>query len=213
MTLLRNMALAAVALTVFGIVGSGLVALTHALTRDRILHNERQTLIRNLAELVPPERYDNDPLLDTLEASHTLLGDRQPHTFYRARAGGEPVVLFTQVVAPQGYGGDIELLLGVYPDGTLAGVRVLGHHETPGLGDEIELSKSDWILAFNGRSLRNPGAEGWQVRKDGGVFDQFTGATITPRAVVSAVHDFLLYFRDNKRELFAPTADSAGDQT
>ena len=105
-------------------------------------------------------------------------------------------------VAPEGYGGGIRLLVAINYDGTLAGVRVLSHHETPGLGDKIEAERSDWILQFEGLSLENPAPRNWRVKKDGGRFDQFTGATITPRAVVAAVYDALVYFEAHREALF-----------
>jgi electron transport complex protein RnfG len=110
------------------------------------------------------------------------------------------------VVATEGYSGPIHLLVGIRYDGSLAGVRVVAQHETPGLGDGIEEDRSNWIFQFNGRSLDNPGAKGWAVRKDGGVFDQLTGATISPRAVVKAVHAALLYYRAHREQLFTTPA-------
>ena len=106
-------------------------------------------------------------------------------------------------IAPNGYNGPIHLLVGIKADGTLAGVRVVKHRETPGLGDVVEISRSDWILGFNDRSLSKPDEKGWKVKRDGGIFDQFTGATITPRAVVKAVHNALLYFEKNQVILFS----------
>ena len=97
------------------------------------------------------------------------------------------------MVSREGYSGPINLLVAVNVDGTLSGVRVVSHKETPGLGDKIETNKDDWILGFVGKSLSNPSEALWKVRKDGGEFDQFTGATITPRAVVNAVREVLKY--------------------
>ena len=124
-------------------------------------------------------------------------------TVYRARRDGAPVALVLTAVAPDGSSGPIELLVGVNADGTVAGVRVLAHRETPGLGDPIEASRSDWVLAFAGRSLGDPPPAGWTVRRDGGAFDQFTGATITPRAVVHAVRRVLEYVGANQEALYA----------
>jgi electron transport complex protein RnfG len=115
------------------------------------------------------------------------------------------------VVARGGYAGDIELLVGVRADGRVAGVRVVEHHETPGLGDGIEADKSDWIRGFDGRSLGDPPREDWAVRRDGGDFDQFTGATITPRAVVEAVRDTLIYFEDHRDQVFAQNRQNPGE--
>ena len=131
-----------------------------------------------------------------------LLGTDSNSVVYRARLGGEPVAAVFNSIAPDGYSGSIHLLVGVYVDGSLAGVRVVKHSETPGLGDGIEKRKSDWIDIFDGKSLANPGANGWRVKRDGGVFDQLTGATITPRAVVEAVHNTLLYYQRNADMIF-----------
>jgi electron transport complex protein RnfG len=106
------------------------------------------------------------------------------------------------VTAPDGYNGDIRLLAGIDAGGTVLGVRVVSHRETPGLGDPIEVDKSDWILGFANKSLRNPETGGWAVKRDGGQFDQFTGATISPRAVVRTIHNTLLYFETNRQMLF-----------
>jgi len=133
------------------------------------------------------------------------LGTQEPVTVYRARKHGQPVALFATPVAPDGYSGPIQLLIGVRADGALAGVRVLSHKETPGLGDGIDEKRSPWILAFTGKSLSDPGPDGWKVKKDGGAFDQFTGATITPRAVVKATHKFLEYVQTHREQLFAPS--------
>ena len=117
------------------------------------------------------------------------------------RKNGQVTGFILPAVAPDGYSGDIRLIIGIRADGTLAGVRVTAHNETPGLGDKVELRKHPWILSFEGRSLRNPPRDQWQVKKDGGVFDQFTGATITPRAVVRKVRDTLQFYREHGDEL------------
>jgi electron transport complex protein RnfG len=148
--------------------------------------------------------YDNDPLTDTiLLQDEELLGSAEPLLAHRVRRGGDTVALLLNVVAPDGYGGPIRLLLAVDAQGRVLGVRVLAHRETPGLGDPVEERRSDWIHGFDGRSLGDPPAGRWQVRRDGGDFDQFTGATITPRAVVHAVRDALDYVARHRGELFA----------
>ena len=131
------------------------------------------------------------------------LGSKKPLNIYRARKEGKNIAVIISAVAPDGYAGDISLLVAIDNSGKLIGVRVAKHRETPGLGDAIELKRSDWILNFNGRSLDNPGKKGWRVKRDGGVFDQFTGATITPRAVVKAVYKALEYFKQNSDVLFS----------
>ena len=136
------------------------------------------------------------------------LGQRSPQSAYLALKDGAPSALILPVTAPDGYSGAIHLLVGIFADGRLAGVRVLGHKETPGLGDKIELAKSQWIRSFDGKSLSNPGAEGWAVKKDRGEFDQFAGATITPRAVVKAVHGALQYFDAHRAQLLGLAEDA-----
>jgi len=202
--ILRNMSLAAGLLVVFALIGSGLVSLTYDGTRERIAANEKEALVRSLQELVPPDRYDNDPLADAIRVTGGALGVQEPVTVYRARRGGQPLALFTTVTAPDGYSGPIKMLVGVYNSGVLAGVRVISHRETPGLGDAIELRKTHWITQLDARSIGSPYARDWKVAKDGGYFDQLTGATITPRAIVRAVYGFLTYFQANRSALFAP---------
>jgi electron transport complex protein RnfG len=129
---------------------------------------------------------------------------------YRARYDGDPVALVLNMVAPDGYNGDIRMLVAVNADGTISGVRVVAHRETPGLGDPIERRRSDWILSFDQRSLGNPDEQGWAVRRDGGQFDQFTGATVTPRAVVEAVQRALEFVDRHQETLYrqAPAPES-----
>lgn len=187
--------------------GAALVGLTFNETRDAIKHNEELTLLRKLNNIIPAETYDNDLLLDTIVIKPDyLLNTKEDTLAYRARKGAQNVAVVFTSVAPNGYNGPIQLLVGVKANGTLSGVRVVKHRETPGLGDVVEISRSNWILDFNDRSLSNPNEKGWKVKRDGGVFDQFTGATITPRAVVKAVHNALLYFDKNQVTLFSKQA-------
>lgn len=199
----RSILISALFLFLFAVIGSGLVALTFDMTAERIVENQRRAMLKSLNELVPEERYDNDIFTDTLTVSVTgFPGITGPVTVYRARKDGWPVAAVLAVTSADGYNGNIRLLVAINMDGTLAGVRVVNHRETPGLGDAIEHEKSDWILGFDGRSLGDPVLEKWNVKRDGGVFDQFTGATITPRAVVKAVRDALLYFGPRRQSLF-----------
>lgn len=201
------MLIGALILGLFAVVGTGLVALTHDGTAERIAENERQALLRSLHQIIPPDSHDNDIYTDIIQVHDPLLGSEQPVNVYRARLGETPVAAVIASVAPDGYSGAIKLLVGINYDGTLSGVRVISHKETPGLGDAIEAERSDWILAFNGRSLGNPDQTRWKVKKDGGVFDQFSGATITPRAVVQAVYHTLRYYQTHREVLFAPADD------
>lgn len=203
--LARNMLISALLLGGFAVIGTAIVAWTQDVTRERIAENERAALLRKLHILVPREAHDNDMYEDRIRVrAPDALGSPFALPVYRARQNGEPVAAILTAVAPDGYSGPIRLLVAVRHDSTLAGVRVLSHRETPGLGDAIEASRSDWIHDFEGKSLGEPPAEQWRVRRDGGVFDQFTGATITPRAVVDAVRRALVYFEAHRDELFEP---------
>lgn len=184
------------------IVAVAILTGVYGLTRERIVEQQREAERRSLNQVLPPGGYDNDLLDDVVWVSDPALGGPGERKVHRARRAGDPVAAILPVTAPNGYNGAIELLVGIRYDGTLSGVRVTGHRETPGLGDQIDLRVDDWILSFTGRALGDPPAEGWAVRRDGGEFDQFTGATITPRAVVAAVRSALEYFEANREALF-----------
>lgn len=206
-----HMGRSALLLGLFALVGTGLVAITYTGTEQRIADAERSYLLRSLNTVIPPERYNNNIFQDSIEVSSLdLLGTSDPVPVFRARQDGQPVAVALTTFAPDGYGGPIKLLVGIYYDGSISGVRVLNHKETPGLGDVIEEKRSDWVLSFDDRSLTNPELSGWNVRRDGGVFDQFTGATITPRAVVKAVHNALKFYDKNRDKLYSePTVEKA----
>ena len=199
----RNMFVSALLLALFSVIATGLVMATHYATADQIARTERESLLQKLHALIPPERHDNDMFEDRVEVRDpALLGTRAPVTVYRASQAGHPTAAILTPVAPDGYGGEIRLIVAINADGTLAGVRVVGHRETPGLGDKIEVERSPWINRFTGLSLANPAPEQWKVKKDGGQFDQFTGATITPRAVVKAVYNTLRFVEQHRAEVF-----------
>jgi electron transport complex protein RnfG len=179
-----------------------LVTLTEVLTREQINLNTRKAVLREIHDLVPPQSYDNDPLSDVISLSLTVNQSEEVFVVHRLRLGGHAVGAIFYPVAPDGYNGRIQLLAVIRPDGSLIGVRVIEHGETPGLGDFIELSKSSWIRHFDNKSLTNPVEKLWRVKKDGGNFDQFTGATITPRAVVLAIHRTLKVFEQQRQILF-----------
>jgi electron transport complex protein RnfG len=194
--------LAAVAVVAFG-----LVAYVHEATRDKIAATARRQELARFAEVLGATRFDNDLLADRIEVvDRELLGTPDPVVVHRARLQGVPVAVVLQPVAPDGYVGAIRLMVAIAPDGRVLGVRVTQHSETPGLGDPIETRRSDWIHRFAGRSLGDPPEGRWKVRKDGGDFDQFTGATITPRAIVGAVANALRFYSRHRDELLAPPA-------
>jgi electron transport complex protein RnfG len=163
-------------------------------TKDDIAQREAEDLKSSLEQVIPSGMHNNDLVTDAIELKDS---QGQPHMIYRARQDGVPVAAAFEITG-QGYSGDIRLIMGVGRDGEILGVRVLSHAETPGLGDKIEVEKTGWIRSFDGHSLDNTTSKQWAVKKDGGEFDQFTGATITPRAVVKAVHEGLNFFRKRK---------------
>ncbi len=199
-----------VLLGLFATLATGLIAGVYLGTRERIAAERRKAEGRALHQIVPVERHDNQMLDDFIALGEDApgLGLRGERRLYVARRGGEAVAVVIPATAPDGYAGDIDLAVGVNSDGSIAGVRVLAHRETPGLGDRVELKKSPWILGFDGRSLADPEPERWGVKKDRGAFDQFTGATITPRAVTAAVKRSLEYFRDQRGQLLRPAPAS-----
>ena len=198
----RSMLRNSLILGVFAVVTVGLVAFTQQSTAERIAQAERQARSDALAQILPAGSFDNNLLDSQRELRHALLGPR-PVPAWVATLDGQPAAVILQATAPDGYSGAIYLLVGIQADGRLSGVRVISHKETPGLGDKIELGKNPWIRSFDGKSLSQPEESGWAVKKDGGQFDQFAGATITPRAVVKAVHQALQYIDAHREELFA----------
>ena len=188
----------------FALLTAVLVAGTYLATKDRIDAAQRAAEEQALLEIIPRNEHDNSMLDDREWApvGDPLLQLDAPRPIYLARRGDRTVAAIIPARAPDGYSGAIDFIVGVRRNGEIAGVRVLRHRETPGLGDAVDHRKSNWIDGFVGRSLSNPAPEGWQVWKDGGVFDQFTGATITPRAVVNATARVLRYAQENRALLF-----------
>ena len=198
----------ALLLMLFAIIGSSLVGATFEGTKKQIAENERRAMLRTLNNILPANTYNNDLINETINLyPDGRLGQTETSTAYQAKKGATVTAVILSVIAPDGYAGAIKLLVGVRADGTLAGVRVVSHKETPGLGDAIETKRSNWVLGFNNTSLSNPDMHGWNVKRDGGQFDQLTGATITPRAIVKAVHQSLIYFERNKQKLLKTAAD------
>ncbi len=193
-------------LALFAISCTAVVGLVHLVTKDTIVAQEQQQLINTLNSLIPIENHNNDISQSCFFIQDELLGNGQQKA-YLAMQDQQPVAAAITATAPDGYNGNIELLVAVNIDGSVSGVRTLKHQETPGLGDKIELRKSRWILSFAGKKIRGETDNRWAVAKDGGMFDQFTGATITPRAVVKAVKQTVDYFNLHKSELFQHQAN------
>lgn len=192
-----------VTLAAIAAICTALVATTYHLTKERIAANEQAFLERKLAPVLSGLSYEGSisESKRVIEAPHDLPG-REDALIYRVYADNEPVAALFAVTAPDGYAGPIRILLGVDINGVVTGLRILEHRETPGLGDKIEESKSDWVHQFNGKSLGNPDIEEWYIRSDGGEFDQLSGASVTPRAVIAAIRGTLLYFEEHRDDIF-----------
>jgi electron transport complex protein RnfG len=179
------------------------VVATDQWTRARVARNEAAQTLRLLATVLPAGSYDNEPQFDQVNVLDPQLGSGSPLPVYRARKGGRPAAVVITTVARQGYVGPIRMLVCITAAGEIAGVRITQEQETPGIGDGIEPGRSSWITQFVGRSLANPEESRWQVRRDGGAFDQLTGATITSRAVVGAIRDAQIYYVKHHDMLFS----------
>ena len=179
------------------------LAITNWLTEKDIAARALEDRQNSLAAVIPDDIHDNNPVLDTITLPSPHGGEL---TVYRATRNGQ-VTGVAYEISGVGYAGKIKLMLGVDQDGRVLGVRALAHKETPGLGDWIEAKKGDWILGFNGLSLGNPPIEKWKVKKDGGQFDQFSGATITPRGVVRAIREGLTFFDAHQQQMTQPTSE------
>ncbi len=203
----RSALLAAVNLLVFTIIGTTLLAFTFDQTRAPIAKSEEEEKLNLIGQILPADLFDNNVARDALTLkADPLLGTSDDSTAYRARLKGKPSAVVLEAIAPDGYSGKISMLVAIKASGEIAGVRVVTHRETPGLGDYIELAKSNWIKNFDGASSERYKDPDWKVKKDGGKFDYMAGATISPRAVVKAVHKALQYFEANRDALFAAAA-------
>ena len=200
----------------FTLIGTAMLAITYQLTHEPIARSEEKEKLKLVTQIAPTETYDNDIIKDTIDlAADKLLGNDGASIAYLGRLKDQPSIAVLQVIAPDGYSGKIRLIISIRSDGQgngkIGGVRVISHKETPGLGDYIEITKNKWITVFDGTSLDNPKDAGWKVKKDGGQFDYMAGATITPRAVVKAVHKALQYYAQHRDELFTqPPPSSPG---
>ena len=199
--------ISAIILAAFAILGSSLVGFSYESTHEQILQNQRETLRRQINEVFPEVQHDNIVIDDVVSIKDGELGDDEVKV-YRATLKKVPTGLIYSPVTADGYSGDILLTIAINENNQVTGVRVLQHKETPGLGDKIETRRTGWIKSFDGTSLTSPRAEKWAVKRDGGDFDQFTGATITPRAVVKAVKSTLQYHQLNKEKLHTMEPDS-----
>lgn len=178
------------------------LSLVHELTRERMQQAREQWLLQGLSAVLPAPPYDAEPLSTQRLIIAPELGSQQALPLYTVYRDGQPLAAVLSVIAPDGYNGNIHLLLGIRPDGQIIAARVTEHRETPGLGDDIEFARSDWITQFDGRSLQHGGRGDWAVRKRGGNFDALTGATITPQAIIGAIQRALRWYEVHGDEVF-----------
>jgi len=188
----------------FAVVAIGMVTWVFNASKARIIENERVALVKQLSALLPEESYDNDIVNDTAHWVEPDLAVGETLTIFRFRKNTRPVAVVIPTVAPGGYNGKIKLLVAINNEGVVSAVRVTSHHETPGLGDKMEIERSGWINVFKGKSFKTLPESQWKVKRDGGAIDQFTGATITPRAIVQAVKKTVVFFEANREALFLP---------
>jgi len=206
-SILKHSVKTAMVMIAFTIVGTLSLAIIHQTTEAPISKAEAAVRMALFAQILVPELHDNDLLQDEIKLpAGGDLGNRDETSIYRARLKDKPSAVILEATAPDGYSGDIKLLVAIKADGEIAGVRVLTHKETPGLGDYIDIAHSEWIKQFDGQSLVKRNDEAWFVKKDGGQFDFTTGATITPRAVVKAVHKVLKFYSKNQQAIFETAA-------
>lgn len=209
--ILRNALRTSTILFIFALIGTAMLAYTFRQTRPVIEKSEQAEKLALINQVLPRALYDNDLLAAHRELpADDLLGTRKPTSMWLATRSGQPAGIVLEAVAPEGYSGDIGLLVGISADGVVTGVRITRHKETPGLGDYIELAKSRWVLQFNGKRMEENDKPRWRVKKDGGEYDSRAGATITPRAIVKAVRQTLEYFHMHRDELLrtAPVTPS-----
>ena len=202
--LFQNALRTAAIMLAFAFIGTLLLASVFDVTRAPIEASEKAARLSLFKEILPAENYDNDLLASQVTiAPNALLGNRLPSIVNVAKQQQQTAGVILEAIAHDGYSGDIKLLIAIRADGSISGVRVLAHKETPGLGDYIDIAHGNWIKLFDNESLEKTAAEKWQVKKDGGQYDYMVGATITPRAVVKAVKQALQFYQQNKQTLFA----------
>ncbi|MCG9231221.1 electron transport complex subunit RsxG [Vibrio diabolicus] len=199
-------------LAIFACATTGLVAFTQYLTKDQIKIQEQQQLLSVLNQAIPENMHDNALTQACTMVTSPELGTLRAMPAYLATKNGEPTAIAIESIAPDGYNGEIKVITGIDNQGNILGTRVLSHQETPGLGDKIDLRVTDWILSFTGKQVTESNWNSWKVRKDGGDFDQFTGATITPRAVVKVVRNTVNYVNQSREDILSQPLGCEGEQ-
>jgi electron transport complex protein RnfG len=193
-------------LSAFAAVCTLFVSLTYIYTKPIIAEQEQRALLNSVTEVLPAKLFNNNPIQNCVSISDELIsGTSNPTTVYRATLDGEPSALVFSTETTKGYNGLIKVLVAIDNNGAVQGVRALAHQETPGLGDKIEIKKSDWITSFNEHKVDSEDDSRWFVKKDGGKFDQFTGATITPRAIVNQLRKSVFQAHNQFDAIFALT--------
>ncbi len=209
-TVIKHTSVTAITMVAFALIGTALLAYVFNITREPIEKSEAEARLALFRQILPDEHYysdhkskDEDSLLNNVIeiAPNDLLGNKVPSKAYIAKQDHAFAAVILEAIAHDGYSGDIKLLIAIRADGTVSGVRVLAHKETPGLGDYIDIAHGNWIKLFDNESVEKTPAEQWKVKKDGGKFDYMVGATITPRAVVKAVAKALQFYVQNQHTL------------
>ena len=209
-TILKHAVKTAWVMVAFTVVSTLGLAIVHHTTKAPISKAEAAVRMSLFGQILPTDLYDNDLLQDAIkQPAGGDLGNRDETMIHRARLKSAPAAVILEATAPDGYSGDIKLLVAIKATGEIVGVRVLDHKETPGLGDYIDIAHSDWIKNFDAQSLAKTKDEAWVVKKDGGQFDFTTGATITPRAVIKQVHKVLKFYQAHQQAIFATASGQA----
>ncbi len=212
-TIFKHALKTAITMIAFAFVGTAMLAYVFEITRAPIEASEKEARLALFKQILPASNYNNDLLDQVVKIEpNELLGNRVASQANIAKLDNKNAGVILEAIAHDGYSGDIKLLIAIRADGSVSGVRVLAHKETPGLGDYIDIAHDNWIKLFDNESLNKTAAEQWHVKKDGGKFDYMVGATITPRAVVKAVFKALQFFEQNQQMLFANTTPAQQDK-
>jgi len=201
---LKKISSTAAAMIIFSLLASTALSISYFITKTPIEESDARAKRIFLNQVIPSNLYDNNLVKDTIYVEpNPLIGNKKNIDIYRAKKNNQVIAVIIETIAPDGYSGEIKTLVGIDQEDKILGVRVITHKETPGLGDYIEIEKSQWIKNFDLKSLDKMTEKEWAVKKDGGDFDYVSGATITPRAVIKSTYKSLLYAKENKKRLFA----------
>ena len=200
----KKISITASAMIIFSLIASSALSISYFMTKSPIDQSDVKAKRVFLNQVIPANLYDNNLVKDTISIEpNPLLGNKKNIDVFRAKKNNRVIAVIIEVIAPDGYSGEIKTLVGIDQEDKILGVRVISHKETPGLGDYIEIDKSQWIKNFDLMSFEKISEKKWAVKKDGGDFDYVSGATITPRAVIKSTYKCLLFSKENKKRLFA----------